>query len=55
MAALSMNGIADRFSSQDVGSIFLYTHEAHPGENYPIIYLWDRNLITPEICAINWV
>jgi hypothetical protein len=30
-----MNEIADRFADQDVGSIFLYTHEAHPGEYYP--------------------
>ena len=30
-----MNGLATRFADQDVGSIFLYTHEAHPGENYP--------------------
>ena len=30
-----MNGIADKYASQDVGSIFLYTHEAHPGEIYP--------------------
>jgi hypothetical protein len=35
MAAPSMNTIADRFSGQGVGSIFLYTHEAHPGEYYP--------------------
>jgi hypothetical protein len=35
MAASSMNAIADKFSSQGVGSIFLYTHEAHPGEHYP--------------------
>jgi hypothetical protein len=35
MAAPSMNAVADRFSEQGVGSIFLYTHEAHPGENYP--------------------
>jgi hypothetical protein len=35
MAAPSMNAIADRFTPRDVGSIFLYTHEAHPGENYP--------------------
>jgi hypothetical protein len=35
MAAPSMNSIADRFSEQGVGSIFLYTHEAHPGEYYP--------------------
>ena len=30
-----MNAIADRFEDEGVGSIFLYTHEAHPGENYP--------------------
>ena len=30
-----MNAIANRFSEQGVGSIFLYTDEAHPGENYP--------------------
>jgi hypothetical protein len=29
-----MNGLADEFADQKVGSIFLYTHEAHPGENY---------------------
>jgi hypothetical protein len=35
MAAPSMNAIADRYRQQNVGSIFLYTHEAHPGESYP--------------------
>ena len=30
-----MNAIADRYRDQGVGSIFLYTHEAHPGEHYP--------------------
>ena len=30
-----MNALADRFAERGVGSIFLYTHEAHPGENYP--------------------
>jgi len=30
-----MNAIADQFSNRNVGSTFLYTHEAHPGENYP--------------------
>lgn len=30
-----MNALADRFAPQDVGSIFVYTHEAHPGEHYP--------------------
>jgi hypothetical protein len=35
MAAPSMEKIAGRFTGQDVGSVFLYTHEAHPGEHYP--------------------
>jgi hypothetical protein len=35
MAAPSMNGIAERYRDHKVGSIFLYTYEAHPGENYP--------------------
>ncbi len=30
-----MDAIADRYADQGVGSIFLYTHEAHPGEHYP--------------------
>ncbi len=30
-----MNAIAERFAGQGVGSIFIYTHEAHPGEYYP--------------------
>jgi hypothetical protein len=30
-----MNAIADKYAVQKVGSIFLYTNEAHPGENYP--------------------
>ena len=29
-----MNAIAEQFASQGVGAYFLYTHEAHPGENY---------------------
>ena len=30
-----MNAIAERFAPRGVGSIFLYTNEAHPGEYYP--------------------
>ena len=30
-----MNAIAERYGKEKVGSIFLYTHEAHPGELYP--------------------
>ena len=28
-----MNAIAEKYGNQDVGSIFLYTNEAHPAEN----------------------
>ncbi len=30
-----MNVIADRYRDHGVNSIFIYTHEAHPGEYYP--------------------
>ena len=30
-----MNSLADKYKEDGVGSIFLYTHEAHPGEYYP--------------------
>ena len=30
-----MNALADKYAPHDIGSIFLYTNEAHPGENYP--------------------
>ncbi|MCA9983516.1 MAG: hypothetical protein KDE59_04455 [Anaerolineales bacterium] len=30
-----MNALAAKYAPQDVGSVFLYTNEAHPGENYP--------------------
>jgi len=30
-----MNAIAEKYASKDVGAIFIYSHEAHPGENYP--------------------
>lgn len=34
MAAPSLDKVADRFAGRGVGSVFIYTHEAHPGENY---------------------
>lgn len=30
-----MNAVAEKYAAQNIGSIFLYTHEAHPGENVP--------------------
>ena len=35
MAAPSLDEIANRFAGRGVGSVFIYTHEAHPGEHYP--------------------
>jgi hypothetical protein len=35
MAGPSMNAIADKYADDGVGSVFLYTNEAHPAENYP--------------------
>jgi len=29
-----MNELADNYSNRKVGSVFLYTNEAHPGEHY---------------------
>jgi hypothetical protein len=42
MAAPSMNEIADRYSGSGFGSIFIYTNEAHPGENYPHLESMDQ-------------
>ena len=30
-----MNALAEKYADQKIGSIFLYTHEAHPAEIYP--------------------
>jgi hypothetical protein len=35
MAAPSMNALAEQYAERGVGSVFLYVHEAHPGEHYP--------------------
>ena len=37
-----MNAIADHFADESVGSYFLYTHEAHPGEHYPHLTSMDQ-------------
>jgi hypothetical protein len=34
MAAPSLNELADKYADKSVGSYFIYTHEAHPGEEY---------------------
>ncbi len=37
IAAPAMNDIADDFEPHGIGSIFVYTHEVHPGEYFPHI------------------
>ena len=39
-----MNALAERFAPHNVGSLFLYTHEAHPGENYPQLTSMEQKL-----------
>jgi hypothetical protein len=39
-----MDAIAADFAGKGVGSIFLYTHEAHPGENYPHLTSMEQKL-----------
>ena len=39
-----MNALAERYADQDVGSVFLYTHEAHPGEHYPHLTSMEQKL-----------
>ena len=34
MAAPAMDDMADRYADRGVSSVFIYTREAHPGENY---------------------
>jgi hypothetical protein len=44
MAAPFMNEIAERYATQKVGSIFIYTHEAHPGEHYPHLTAMEQKV-----------
>ena len=30
-----MDALTDEFESHNINSVFVYTHEAHPGEHYP--------------------
>lgn len=39
-----MNSLAEKYAANDVGSIFLYTHEAHPGEHYPHLTSFEQKL-----------
>lgn len=37
--------MAETYAAHDVQSIFLYTREAHPGENYPCHASFDQKLV----------
>ena len=39
-----MNALAEKVADKKVNSIFLYTHEAHPGENYPHLTSMEQKL-----------
>jgi len=39
-----MNELAARYAERGVGAIFLYTHEAHPGEHYPHLTSLEQKL-----------
>jgi len=39
-----MNALAKKYVDRNVGSIFLYTHEAHPGENYPHLTSMEQKI-----------
>lgn len=39
-----MNQVAEDFAPADVGSIFLYAQEAHPGEIYPHLTSFEQKL-----------
>ena len=39
-----MNALADKYAPRGVGSFFLYTGEAHPGENYPHLESMEQKL-----------
>lgn len=46
-----MNDLADELAAEQVGSIFLYTNEAHPGEHYP--HLTSMAQKTAHACALR--
>ena len=39
-----MNALAKAYHASGVGSVFVYTHEAHPGEHYPHHDTFSRKL-----------
>lgn len=39
-----MNAVAEKYAEHNIGSFFLYTHEAHPGEHYPHHTTFEQKL-----------
>jgi hypothetical protein len=39
-----MNKIGEDFSAENIGFVFIYTYEAHPGENYPHLTSMEQKL-----------
>lgn len=39
-----MNALADRYAEEGVAAVFLYTHEAHPGEYFPYCTSMEQKL-----------
>lgn len=39
-----MDALSESYAREGVGSIFLYTHEAHPGEHYPHLTSFAQKL-----------
>lgn len=39
-----MNRVAEKYAAAEIGSIFLYTNEAHPGEYYPHLTSFEQKL-----------
>ena len=46
-----MNEVAGKYAQRDIGSIFLYNNEAHPGENYPHLTSMEKKL--EHACALR--
>lgn len=51
MAAPSLDELAGRYAERGVGSVFVYTHEAHPGENYPHLTSMEQKF--QHACALR--
>ncbi len=42
--AAAMDEVAQHYSKQGAAAVFIYTHEVHPGENYPHLTSLERKL-----------